>query len=207
MVSSPGNRRVRKQPEERRAEILAAAADIALAQGLECITLRAVAERIGVRPGLITHYFPSAEELVVAAFVKAAAGEREALFSLDGTPLQRVASLVAVLEAPVSDDLSRLWLNARHLSRFTPALADAVRGQEALNVDGLVAIVQAGIDDGTFPCRDAVAAGIRILAAVDGHGSYVNDGGGSVHEAADHFVTDVAEWALGLGPGALAAAR
>ena len=207
MVSSPETRRIRKHPDERRAEILVAAADIALAEGLEGITLRAVAERIGVRPGLITHYYPSAEDLVVAAFVRAAEDERDGTHPAEGAPLVRVAELVSEMEAPSSDRLSKLWLNARHLSRFTPALAEAVREQEQLNVASLLAMIEGGVADGTFRCDDPLAACVRILVAIDGHGAYVNDVGGFSHEAYDCFVSDTAEWALGLTPGALAAAR
>lgn len=207
MVSSLEARRVRKQPDERRAEILAAAADIALAEGLECITLRAVAERIGVRPGLITHYYPSAEDLVIAAFVRAAESERDGADPVEGAPLARVAAFVRDMEAPSSDPISKLWLNARHLSRFIPALAEAVHEQEKLNVASLLAMIEGGVADGTFRCDDPLAACVRILVAIDGHGAYVNDIGGFIHEAYGCFVSDVTEWALGLAPGALAAAR
>lgn len=207
MVSSLDARRVRKHPDERRAEILAAAADIALAEGLERITVRAVAERIGVRPGLITHYYPSAEELVIAAFVRAAEAERDEAYPVDGTPLRRMATLVRDMEAPSSDPVSKLWLNARHLSRFSPALAEAVQEQEKLNVSSLLAIIEDGVADGTFRCDDPLAACVRILVAIDGHGASVNDVGGFTHEAYERFVTDTAEWALGLAPGALGAAH
>lgn len=206
MVSSPEVRRIRKHPDERRAEILDAAAGIAITEGLECITLRAVAERIGVRPGLITHYYPSAEALVVAAFVRAAEGERDGAYPTEGAPLARVASFVHDMGAPSSDPVSKLWLNARHLSRFTPALAEAVREQGKLNVESLLEMIDAGVDDGTFRC-DPLAACVRIFAAIDGHGAYVNDVDGITHEALECFVSDTAEWALGLAPGTLAAAR
>ncbi|WP_345542367.1 TetR/AcrR family transcriptional regulator [Microbacterium jejuense] len=205
-AARPSTRRVRKHPDERRAEILEAAADIALAEGLERITLRAVADRIGVRPGLITHYHPSAEDLVIAAFVRAAEGERDTAYPSEGSPLARVATLVRDMEDPSSDPLSKLWLNARHLSRFTPALAVAVSEQETLNVASLLAIIEDGVADGSFRCDDALAACVRILVAIDGHGAYVNDVGGFTHEAYRRFVSDTAEWALGLAPGALATA-
>ena len=53
--------RARKRPEERRAEILDTAADIALREGLERITLRAVADQLGVRPGLSSHCCAAAD--------------------------------------------------------------------------------------------------------------------------------------------------
>lgn len=48
-------KRVRKSPEERRADVHGAARAIALESGLSAVTQRAVAERAGVAPGLVTH--------------------------------------------------------------------------------------------------------------------------------------------------------
>lgn len=201
MVSRPA---LRLPPAERRAQIVAEAADLALAEGLERITLRAVAERLEVRHGLITHYFPAAEDLVVEAFVAAVSGERERLFPAgDRTPVQRVALLVQRVQAPDAAPLARLWLNARHLSRFTPSLADALEGQEALDRDRLVAVIDEGMAAGEFRCADALTACIRIFVAIDGFGAYVNNRGSFDEDAYLHFVADTAEWALGLDAGSL----
>ncbi|MFE6993528.1 TetR/AcrR family transcriptional regulator, partial [Streptomyces pharetrae] len=72
MPSSVPRKRTRKDPAARRAEIVDAAAGVALREGLECVTLRRVAEELDVRPGLISHYFPSADDLVAEAFGSAA---------------------------------------------------------------------------------------------------------------------------------------
>ena len=195
---------MRKRPEERREEILATAADIALTEGLERITLRAVADRLGVRPGLITHYFPAAEDLVVAAFTRAAAGERAQLFRNDGTATAApCAHLVAGYESEESWDLARLWLNARHLSRFSRALNEALVEQEVLNQAGIVDIIEQGVAANEFADVDTHTAGTRILMAVDGQSASVNDGGEPPHAPYGHFVSDVAEWTLGLHPGTL----
>ncbi|WP_336991228.1 TetR/AcrR family transcriptional regulator [Leucobacter sp. VD1] len=194
--------RVRKQPEERRAEILTEAARIALEEGLERITLRAVADRLGVRPGLISHYFPAAEDLVAAAFVLAITGEREHLFSVSGDPLERLVVFVQRMQFE-EEGFSRLWLNARHLARFTPALADAIEEQEGLDRGRLAEVIEAGCADGVFTVEDPFEACVRIFMAVDGFGSYANDPAPFEHAAYVHFVADVCEWALGLTPGTL----
>ena len=203
MTSSTSYVRIRKRPEERREEILSCAAAIALDEGLERITLRAVAERLGVRPGLITHYYPAAEDLVIEAFARAAVLEREQFFPSDGAPLKRLAHFVAHIESGASLPLARLWLNARHLSRFSPALNAALDEQDALDRGRLTAIIEDGIASGDFPNADAEAACIRIFIAVDGGGSYVNSTAEWTHPAHRHVVADVAEWALGLAPGTL----
>ncbi|WP_311211908.1 MULTISPECIES: TetR family transcriptional regulator [unclassified Arthrobacter] len=203
MVSSPTSQRVRKLPDERRAEILAEAASIALGEGLERITLRAVADRLGVRPGLISHYYPAAEDLVVAAFVLAVSEEREELFPDGGSPLTRMAHLISRIEGGGALELTRLWLNARHLCRFTPALADAMLAQEYLDRTRLTALIEDGVASGDFAVEDPFAACIRIWVAIDGVGSYVNNPGSFDYEAFTRFVTDVAEWSLGVPAGVL----
>lgn len=195
--------RTRKPPEERREDILACAAAIAIEEGLERITLRAVAARLGVRPGLITHYFPVAEDLVVAAFARAAVLEREQFFTSGGTPLQRLARFVDHVERGRSLPLARLWLNARHLSRFSPTLDAELQIQDRLDRERLTEIIEDGVASGDFPGADAEAACIRILIALDGGGSYVNSSQPITHPAHTRVVADVAEWALGLEVGAL----
>ncbi|MDN4614147.1 TetR/AcrR family transcriptional regulator [Leifsonia sp. F6_8S_P_1B] len=195
--------RIRKPARERREEILATAAVIALDEGLERITLRAVATRLGVRPGLISHYFPAAEDLVEEAFVRAATIERERFFPPDGPPLERMRHFVHHIETGVSLPLARLWLNARHLSRFAPALEATLQEQDALDRARLRALVEDGIATGDFARVDPEAASIRILIAVDGGGSYVNSTADLSDPAQVHFVADVVEWTLGLEAGSL----
>jgi AcrR family transcriptional regulator len=206
MMSSPASQRIRKLPEERRAEILSEAAKIALSEGLERITLRAVADRLGVRPGLINHYYPAAEDLVIAAFVRAVSEEREELFPKDGAPVTRMAYLISRIEGDRAFELTRLWLNARHLCRFSPALAEALQAQEYLDRMRLTSLIEDGMAKGDFEVDDPVAASIRILVAIDGVGAYVNNVGSFDYEAFTRFVSDVAEWSLGMAAGELRSA-
>lgn len=205
MVSSERPVRTRKRPEERREEIVREAARIALEAGLERITLRAVADRLGVRPGLITHYFPAADDLVVAAFTRAVSDERERLVPIDGPPLERLARMMSYSESAQARDIARLWLNARHLSRFDAALEAALEEQEALDRARLIALIEEGVASGDLPEVDPLTACIRIFVAVDGRWAYANNVGSFSHAAFEHYVTDVAEWALGLPAGALRA--
>ena len=206
VTSSESSVRTRKRPEERREEILVHATAIALDEGLERITLRAVADRLGVRPGLITHYFPAAEALVIEAFTRAAVRERDQFFTSSGTPVERLAHFVGHIEQGASLPLARMWLNARHLARFSPALDTALQEQDALDRERLIAIIDDGIANGCFSITDAETACIRILIAVDGGGSYVNTAAPPAHRAQREVVADVSEWALGVEPGALRAA-
>src|SRR5689334_14121102 len=69
----------RKAPAQRRAEVIEAAAAIAVRDGLDKVTAKRVAAAIGVRPGLVDHYF-TADQLVAAAFAYAATAESDGIF-------------------------------------------------------------------------------------------------------------------------------
>ncbi|MFJ5232411.1 TetR/AcrR family transcriptional regulator [Kitasatospora sp. NPDC088391] len=206
MSSSVQPKRVRKNPEARRAEIVATAAAIALAEGLECITMRRVAEALDVRPGLISHYFPVAEELVAEAFGTAAGGELAELLpeSEAGLPaVRRLARFLGRTEGPRYDELSRLWLNARHLSRFRPALRERVGQQEERWRDGLTALLSDGVAAGEFRTPDPQIAAIRLLVVLDGLGVHANTDRTGHPPAVTAMVHALAESDLGLPPGTL----
>ncbi|MGW0812041.1 TetR/AcrR family transcriptional regulator [Streptomyces viridiviolaceus] len=210
MSSSVPNKRIRKSPAARRAEIVAAAAAVALSEGLECITLRRIAEELDVRPGLISHYFPAVEDLVAEAFGEAAGFELDGLLPADrgdATPTQHLARFFVRADGEAYDDISRLWLNARHLSRYRPALRDRVAVQEAAWRNRLEALIRDGVELGEFRTEDPLVAAIQILVVLDGLGMLVN----SADTADDPPVVrrmpvTTAERELGLPAGTLTAA-
>lgn len=208
MPSSVPNKRIRKSPAARRAEIVAAASGVALTEGLECITLRRIAEELDVRPGLISHYFPAVEDLVAEAYGDAARAELDALLPADlagATPTRHLARFFARATGPAFDDISRLWLNARHLSRYRPTLRDRVAVQETAWRDRLEALVSEGVRRGEFRTEDPLLAAVQILVVLDGLGMLVN----SVDTADDPpairlMPVTTAERELGLPAGTLA---
>ncbi len=204
-MSTPRHGRTRKPPAARRAEILTAAVRIALGEGLDRITLRAVADSLDVRPGLVHHYFPAVEDLIVEAFRTAAATERSALFEATGTPLERMSRLLTSLTGPQAQAGHRLWSSARHISRSSAAMAMAVEELEELGRAQMTELIREGMGSGDFGDVDATATCVRIYMAIDGFGAYANSPLPFGHEAYEFFVADVAEWALDLARGTLRA--
>ena len=121
-----------------------------------------------------------------------------------GAPLERLARMVERVESVGGRDIARLCLMPSPLP-FIPALAAALVEQEALDRTRLLELIEAGASTGEFT-GDPFDACIRIFIAVDGYGAYVNDVGAFEYDAYTRFVTDAAEWALGLDPGQLRAA-
>ncbi|MFB7594021.1 hypothetical protein [Streptomyces sp. NPDC056160] len=102
-------------------------------------------------------------------------------------------------------DLGRLWLNARHLSRFGAGLRSAVAAQESVTRGALADLIEEGARAGDFEVDDALGAALHILVTVDGLGAYANDDEQVAHPALDDMVIAVAERLLGLAPGTLRA--
>ncbi|WP_030769741.1 MULTISPECIES: TetR/AcrR family transcriptional regulator [unclassified Streptomyces] len=237
MSSSVQRKRIRKSPEARRAEIVETAAAVALAEGLECLTLRRIADELDVRPGLISHYFPSVEDLVAEAFGTAADAELELLLptgaqaptatavetgsggaarpageagpaaadadAAASTSTGRLARFFARTCGEDYDAISRLWINARHLSRYRPLLRDRVAEQEAAWRGRLEDVIREGVGRGEFRTRDAHVTAIQILVVLDGLGAHANTEDRGRPEAVTRMAVTTAERELGLSHGAL----
>jgi AcrR family transcriptional regulator len=207
-MSSPLDVARRKPPKERRAEIIEAAAAIALADGLERVTARRVAEALGVFPGLVNHYFRSADDLVAAAFVHAAASEHEQVFTYAEAAATRPEQIERLLTEWLStehDSMSLLWLDAWQASRRRPALLSAVTEQMSVDLARLEALIRAGIEDGQLEVEvaDVAAAALQLMALVDATSIQA-----AVRATIDYtpvydLAIDTAENILGLPRGAL----
>ncbi|MGJ8686787.1 MAG: TetR/AcrR family transcriptional regulator, partial [Spongiibacteraceae bacterium] len=54
--------------DQRREDVASAAASLIARSGLEALTTRALAKEMGCSIGVLSHYFSSKEEIVIAAF-------------------------------------------------------------------------------------------------------------------------------------------
>ncbi|MFF0433701.1 TetR/AcrR family transcriptional regulator [Streptomyces sp. NPDC004327] len=208
MTSTPRGTRIRKAPAERRAEILDAAARLALEHGLERVTMQQVAGELGVRPGLISHYFPTIDGLLCEAFARAVSRERAALLPAaeqEQQPARRLARFLCRIDDPGFANLGRLWLNARHLARYRPTLRAVVAEQEADMRGILTALIEDGVRTGDFVTGDPLEACVVILVTIDGLDSYTNADEAAPHPVLDTLVWRVAERELGMARGSLRA--
>lgn len=152
-------------------EILTAAADLAVEEGLTRITARSVAERVGVRAGLVIHYFGAVDDLIAEAFALAAARERGRILSRAGRLGSSVSRMRFILESytsPSWDPVGLLWLDAWREARERPALRCSVLEQMELDVDSFRALIEEGVAEGVFRVDDTEGAAIRILGVLDG---------------------------------------
>jgi AcrR family transcriptional regulator len=182
---------------------------LALAEGLESLTLRRVADALGVVPGLVNHYFRSVEDLVAEAFGAAALEEISTLFrTVDeaGSSLDRMRLLIGLLVSDDRDSISLLWLDAWNASRQRPVLHAEVSRQMLIWQERVAELIQSGVADGEFRADDPSAAAIRILAMVDGLSVQAAMRSPIDYGVVRQMVIDGTERELDLRPGVLAAA-
>ena len=122
----------RRESEYSRREALIAATQALVAEGgPRAATVRAIAERAGVTPGLIRHYFGSKDELSRAAYRQLIDGMTDkgsdALSGVGAEPEERLAVFVAAsLRPPVVDSAAvGLWAGYLHTVRADPGLLAA----------------------------------------------------------------------------------
>lgn len=110
----------RESEERRRDDLIAAALELVAEGGLRAATVRAIADRAGVTPGLIRHYFTSKEDLTRAAYRRLmdsmTADSAAVLQDAPTDPLARLARfVVASVSPPVVDPVAvGLWAGFVH---------------------------------------------------------------------------------------------
>ncbi len=171
MSETSTTRRVRKSPDERRIEMAGAARAIALAEGLDAVTLRAVAARMGVAPGLVAHYAPSMDDLVADTFGELVSQELAEVVSLierEESATRRLAVLLGTLLDGSRGDITLVWVQAWGMGARNDALAARVRAEMDRWQEALASEIDRGIDAGEFARDDARALAWHLLAMIDG---------------------------------------
>jgi TetR/AcrR family transcriptional repressor of bet genes len=113
----------RQNEDQRRAALIAAAVELISDGGPGAATVRAIAARAGVTPGLIRHYFATKEALTRAAYTQVMGGMIEASLAVVAKAPQHPEARLAVfvtssLRPPVVDPQAMgLWAGFLHQMR------------------------------------------------------------------------------------------
>ncbi len=129
---------VRETPDVRRQALIDATARCLAEKGIGGTSVRAICARAGVSSGLLTHYFPGVDALILATYVdvgaRVSAALDAAIASAGNDPRDRLrACLLANLRPPVLDPgLLATWIAFWSLVTSDPAIAavhaDVYRG-------------------------------------------------------------------------------
>lgn len=199
----------RLAPAERRDAIVQATLDVMVRKGMAETTVRDVAEAMGTSSGLIHHYFASMDDLLAAAFDRAAqqdlAATREAMARCPGA-VARLASFFVTYARAEQDWAFQLWLDAWAAAARRPAVQETSRRLNVAWQQLLEETIRAGIGEGALRCPDPEGAAWRILSMLDGLALQTVAHPGAVDRfAVVSWSVALAERELGLAPGALAA--
>mgnify|MGYP000432713641 FL=1 len=162
----------RESEETRRDAMISAALDLVAEGGPQAATVRAIADRAGVTPGLIRHYFATKDDLTRAAYLRLmdrmTGDNAEALQDTPEDPGARlVAFVTASLRPPVVDPLRLgVWAGFIHAVRSDDAMR-AIHKQSYLAyrdmLQSLIAALPRKADDARLRA-DAIACN----AVIDG---------------------------------------
>src|SRR4051794_18759078 len=144
-------------PVERREAIIGATLTVMLRQGIAATTARDVAREMGTSSGLIHHYFASMDELLAAAFERAASqglsATREAMASVDGE-VDQVRAFFATYVRAEQDWAFQLWLDAWAEASRRPVVRAMSQRLNVAWQQLLADVVTAGVASGAFRCDD-----------------------------------------------------
>ncbi|MFE7195092.1 TetR/AcrR family transcriptional regulator [Microbacterium oxydans] len=175
-TTSTGATARRMSPQERDHSILEGALGLARESGLESLTVRAIAARVGVTPALVAHYRPGMDAFVADVFGSIVAAEREEVISaFDDRPFRDAAELrggllrlIETLLDADRDDVTLIWVQAWALGARNEALAARVRQEMDGWQSALEAIFARAAADGAIEAGRADTAAWLLLAMVDG---------------------------------------
>ena len=181
MTSGIGKRRASARDEgttayqERRSEIVAAAGDLFKEHGFAGTSLADVAEALSMDRASLYYYVGGKQELfqdVVGGAVERNALRAEEVAAGPGSAAEKLRRLVVELMESYADNYPFLYVYIQeHLGAVSPdrsPWAQRMRGFNKRYENAVVAVVQAGVDDGTFAVRTqpwVVAFGVIGMVA------------------------------------------
>jgi AcrR family transcriptional regulator len=125
----------RLQVDERRRQLLDAGAELFATHAYEEISMRQIAEAAGVSKPLLYHYFPSKNDLFIAA-VTEAASELQRLIepSGEGTPVEQLTGSLDSYLAWIEDN-GGTWSKLMQSAATLPAARELVEGFRARTME------------------------------------------------------------------------
>ena len=164
--------RTRKDVDERRAQILEATQAVALERGLAHLRVADVATHLGISSGLVHYHFSSKDELLVEMLRNMATTDVARLRETVGDRGDPVDRLDRVLREylPTSrrDESWALWIDWWDEALRSEALATISSEFDTAWVAILEELIESGVEDGVYDCKDPHGSAWRLSALLDG---------------------------------------
>ncbi|MBA2530794.1 MAG: TetR family transcriptional regulator C-terminal domain-containing protein [Nocardioidaceae bacterium] len=161
----------RMTPAERREAIIEAALRVMVGKGMAATTVRDVAHDMGTSSGLIHHYFESMDDLLAAAFDRAAGRDLDATrttMTRGAGPVEQLSIFFATYVRAEQDWAFQLWLDAWAEAARRPAVRETSQRLNVAWQQLLAETIRAGVEHGVMACGDPEAAAWCILSLLDG---------------------------------------
>ncbi|MEE2037307.1 TetR/AcrR family transcriptional regulator [Nocardiopsis sp. CT-R113] len=170
----------------RRAQITGAVCELIADSGLGAVTVARTAARAGISVGLVQHYFPSKDDMLLHAFERVSADAAARVADIVRTGARHERSIAEILHAALSEHLPldgprraeyRVTRTFAGRALDNPALAEVdARAAAAMHAE-LVRAVGNGVECGEVgPDLDADAAAARLGAVTEGLATRVHRG-------------------------------
>ncbi|MFD6095296.1 TetR/AcrR family transcriptional regulator [Nocardiopsis flavescens] len=164
--------------DRRRAQIADAVYDLIAADGLAAVTVARTADRAGMSVGLVQHYFPAKDDMLLHAFERVGAAVAARVAGLVDEGARHERSIAAILGAALAEHLP---LDARRRAEFRVTRTFAGRALENPRLAGVDARASAALRDEVAravangfecgevdPATDPALAAVRLAAATEG---------------------------------------
>lgn len=182
-------------PEQRDRSILDGAIGLARESGLEALTVRAVASRVGVTPALVAHYRPVMDAFLADVFGAIVGAERlevMAGFDPDRGVRDNLFRMVETLLDGDRDDVTLVWVQAWALGARNEALAARVRSEMDRWQSAIEEHLARAVAAGELASTRTDTTAWLLLAMVDGMNAH------SLVKWAPHDRADLARRALAV---------
>jgi len=159
--------------EERKDQILDAAADVFTKKGLQKSRMDDIVEKSGLSKGTLYWYFDSKDDIIIGIF--------ERIFLKESRDLKPLVKLEKSSAERIFEYTERVIIDMHRLLRFAPVAFEflslasrskyfqkAFKKYLGIHMDILVPIIQQGIDSGEFREIDPAEAAIAIGAVFEG---------------------------------------
>ncbi len=205
----------RMSPADRLDVIIDAALAVMLRKGMASTTVRDVAEEMGTSSGLIHHYVASMDELLAAAFERAAgqdlAATRAAMAAAGPDPAGAVERLSRFFDGYARADQDwafQLWLDAWAEAARRPAVRATSHRLNVAWQELIATTVREGVAAGVMTCDSPDDVAWRVLSLLDGLTLQAVAHRASIdRDSVIEWGAAYAETELGLPAGALSPVR
>ena len=156
-----------KEPQDRRSDILASAAELFARKGVGASTVREIADAVGLLSGSLYHHFESKDAIVaeiLTGYLRAIQDHYTAVLASGKGPADSLHDLVltSLQVASEQPQATTIYQNERPYLRERPRFADVLAGAADIQRTWLL-VIEKGVAEGSFRADIAPRVFYRLI--------------------------------------------